>query len=65
MIQNSTYPIEKMMQFRQAEMNRKARRGQYMREIVPDPRTSEVSSSNSRSLWQRWFTGRRLTTSLK
>lgn len=51
----TTYHVEKMMQYRQAEMNKKARSGVYISDLAPQRSAETVHSKNQRSLWRKWF----------
>ncbi|MBW5446230.1 hypothetical protein GE107_09180 [Cohnella sp. CFH 77786] len=60
-----TFHEELMMQYRQAEMNKRVRSGLYIREIISDPSNAQVHTGNRQSFWLKWFPGRRLNTSVK
>lgn len=67
MIQHhSSYHVEKMMQFRQAEMNKRARMGllrNVMAEQTADRHEDEAHARQN--VWHKWFGKKRLTTSWK
>jgi len=60
----TTYHVEKMLQYRQEEWDRKDRSGLYTKEISPPaPESKEVHSVNRKGRWVHWFANRRLHTS--
>jgi hypothetical protein len=60
-----TYEVEKTIQFRQNELNKRLRIGRLLEQLTPEHSSNPVPIKQPRSLWQRWFTSRRLDTSTK
>jgi hypothetical protein len=62
---HNSYAVEKMMQYREAELNRKWRQSAHRMHVEPagPSDAGQTQASPKRSWWKRWFGRRNLGTS--
>jgi hypothetical protein len=66
MIQNqSTYHIEKIIQLRQADINKNIRQGLYVKQVDAKNKKDKTQADVQRGFWHKWFGSKRLNTSWK